>query len=106
MNNQNQLYLKQIELGPMKNYIYFIGDVKSKEVAIIDPAWEIDIIFKIAEQDGLKIKAIFITHGHSDHTNGISGILNKYDIPVYVSRHEASFYKLVAENIHEVDEKL
>ena len=87
----------------MKNYIYFIGDRKTKETVIVDPAWNVDQIFKIAEKEELKIQAIFITHGHADHTNGIHEVLKKLDIPVYVSKHEAQFYKPVAENVEEVD---
>ena len=100
---ENNLYLQQIELGPMKNYIYFIGDSNSKEVAVVDPAWETDRIFEIASQQELKVKALLITHGHPDHTNGIDAMLKKLDIPVYVSKHEAEFYKPIADNIEEVD---
>ena len=102
--NQHKLFLKQIELGPVKNYIYFIGDAQTKEIAVVDPAWEVDTIFDIVEQEELKIKALFITHGHKDHTNGIDEMLKKCDIPVYVSKHEASVYKPVSENIKEVDQ--
>ena len=87
----------------MKNYIYFMGDAKTKEAVVIDPAWDVEEIFQIAETEELSIKAVYITHGHKDHTNGIDGILNKLDIPVYVSKHEAEFYKPITENIEEVD---
>ena len=104
MNEPGALYLKQVELGPMKNYIYFVGDAQSKEVAVVDPAWEVESIFKIIQEEELTLKALFITHGHPDHTNGIDGMLAKYDIPVYVSKHEAAFYKPICENIREVDQ--
>lgn len=98
----SNLYLKQFELGPMNNYIYFLGDSESKEIAVVDPAWDVDYIKQMAAAEGLNIKAALITHGHPDHTNGINALLEDYDIPVYVSKDEAFFYKPVGENIKEV----
>lgn len=99
-----ELYLKQIKLGPMDNYIYFIGNKISKEIYIVDPAWDIDELREISNEEGLKIKGALITHGHPDHTNGINDLLQTHDIPVYVSKNEAWFYKPIGENIEEVDE--
>ena len=97
------MYLKQIEIGPMKNYIYFIGDEKTKETVLVDPAWDVNKILKVSQEEDLNIKGIFITHAHRDHTNGIKGILKKLDIPVYISKYEAEFYDLITENIQKVD---
>lgn len=34
-----------------------------------------------------KIKAIFITHEHSDHINGITSLLKKHELPLYITRN-------------------
>ena len=34
------LYLEQLKLGPMENFVYIIGSKSTREVALIDPAWE------------------------------------------------------------------
>jgi len=104
MKQSSPLLIQQMELGPMQNYIYFVGDNTSKEIVVVDPAWDVDTIRQKAEDQGLTIKAMLITHGHPDHTNGINNLLGTHDIPVYVSKHEASFYKPIGENIKEVDD--
>ena len=38
----SRLYLKQIELGPMQNFVYLIGDQASRECVVVDPAWDPD----------------------------------------------------------------
>ncbi len=97
------LVIEQFELGPMENYIYFIGNKDTKELVVVDPAWDVDFIRDKAERAGYNIKAALITHGHADHTNGIEKLLDTHDIPVYVSRDEAEFYKPVGNNIKDVD---
>jgi phosphoribosyl 1,2-cyclic phosphodiesterase len=44
-----------------------------------------------------QIKAIFVSHEHSDHIQGVNQLARKYQIPVYVSQHtlkEAGFWKI------------
>ena len=40
------LYLEQLKLGPMENFVYIIGSKSTREVALIDPAWEIDRLYQ------------------------------------------------------------
>ncbi len=91
----SSLYLKQIELGPMENFIYLIGDPETREAAVVDPAWDVDTILKIAQQDEMNITKIFITHHHPDHTNGIEELLNHVQAKVYIQKAEAEFMKQI-----------
>jgi len=77
----------------MGNFIYFIGDSKAKEVVVIDPAWDVGHLLEEAKKDNLIIKAALVTHGHFDHTNGVEDLLKKLDIPVYINKKEAEFFK-------------
>ncbi len=87
------LLLNQMEIGPMENFIYFIGDKATGDVAVIDPAWDVNYLIEEAKKHNLKIKAALVTHGHFDHTNGVEELLNKLDIPVYINQKEAEFFK-------------
>ena len=98
------LILKQMEVGPAGNFIYFIGDDRTKEVAIVDPAWDAKFISSEAEKNGFTITSVLLTHGHMDHVNGLNEILAQHDVPAYISRHEALFYKPHHKNIVEVED--
>lgn len=96
------LYFKQIEIGPMKNYVYLIGSTATHKAAVVDAAWEIDTILKIAAQDDMEITHALVTHTHPDHVGGgfagmeIAGateLLEKCKAKVVVHKAEAEFIK-------------
>jgi hydroxyacylglutathione hydrolase len=88
-----QLYLKQIEVGPMENFVYLIGDAQKKECVMVDPAWEVDRVLDIAAEDGMKVTGGLVTHTHYDHVNGVEDLLKKAKAKIYVHRNEAEFLK-------------
>lgn len=98
----NRLYFKQIEIGPMQNYVYLIGSTETRKVAVVDAAWEIDTILKIAAQDDMEITHAFVTHTHPDHVgggfagmaiDGVAELLEKCKAKVVVHKAEVEFIK-------------
>jgi len=88
--------LKQVELGPMMNFVYLIGCAETREAAVVDPAWDVQSILKIAEESDLKINRIFLTHGHPDHVNGLEALLEATDAKVYMHADEMDYMRQVA----------
>jgi hydroxyacylglutathione hydrolase len=64
------IWFKQLELGPMQNYVYLLGDPHTREAAVVDAAWDIDAIVRTAEADGYRITKDLVTHFHPDHLGG------------------------------------
>ncbi len=56
------IYLEQMELGPMQNFVYLIGDPQARECVVVDPAWEIDTIVDTAQARGMTITGALVTH--------------------------------------------
>lgn len=64
------IYLKQLLIGPMANFVYLIADPETREAAVVDAAWDIDAILEVVAAEDLTLKANLVTHFHPDHLGG------------------------------------
>lgn len=83
------LYLKQLALGPMANFVYLLGDLDARECAVVDAAWDVPAILEAAEKDGCRLTRAIFTHNHQDHINGLSQLLETIDLPVHIHADDA-----------------
>src|SRR6267143_1335868 len=100
------IYLRQLELGPMQNFVYLVGDPVVRECVVVDPAWEIDTIVDAAATDGMTIIGALVTHTHQDHVGGsleswglpgripgVEELLARVPAKVYVHKAEREFLR-------------
>jgi phosphoribosyl 1,2-cyclic phosphodiesterase len=79
------LYISSLNSGSNGN-CYYIGN--QHEAVLIDAGISCRETERRMLRSGLdfrRIKAVFISHEHSDHTKGVEFIARKYQIPVYIS---------------------
>ena len=98
MSDASDLYFQQIPVGEMANLAYLIGSRSTREVLLVDPAWNVDGLLEQAEADGMKVVGALITHYHQDHVGGsifgmniegVAKLLERAPVPIYVNEHEA-----------------
>lgn len=64
------LSIKQIELGPMANYVYIIADKETRKAVVVDPAWDIPGLLAELDKEDLELTGALVTHYHPDHIGG------------------------------------
>jgi hydroxyacylglutathione hydrolase len=79
-----ELYVRQLQLGPMENFVYLVGARGAKETAIIDAAWDVQQALRAAEEDGRVVTHALVSHHHFDHTNGLPDLLARGQARVYI----------------------
>lgn len=90
---ESSLYLRQLLVGPMENFIYLIGDTATRECLMVDPAWDVRSVLDAAARDEMKVTGGLVTHTHFDHVNGVEDLVTETQCRIYVHRHEAPFLK-------------
>src|SRR5437879_6927244 len=105
-----------MELGPMQNFVYLIGDPVARECVVVDPAWEIDTIVETAQAQGMTITGALVTHTHQDHVGGsleswgmpgripgVEELLERVKAKIYVHKAEREFLKGFGSDLVKVD---
>ena len=76
----------QLHLGGDRNFQYLLGSRADGRVAAVDPGFAPDRLHGTAETRGLKIEVILVTHGHADHTGGVTRLADLTGAPVLAGR--------------------
>lgn len=74
-------------LGPAVTNAYLVADSETKEAAVIDPAWDGQIILEAARQRGWRIAHLWYTHAHFDHIGGAAAIADALNPLPLVALH-------------------
>src|SRR5215831_10317305 len=100
------IYLEQMELGPMQNFVYLIGDPVARECVVVEPA----------QTRGMTITGALVTHTHQDHVGGsltswgmpgripgVEDLLGRVKAKVYVHKAEREFLRGFGSDLVAVD---
>ncbi|WP_297420793.1 MBL fold metallo-hydrolase [Clostridium sp.] len=85
------MIIKTIIAGIYEENCYLIMDEDTKELAIIDPGGHAKLIAQEIGNLGAKPKFILLTHGHSDHVDGVVELVNELSIPFYINKAEEEY---------------
>jgi hydroxyacylglutathione hydrolase len=84
----------------MVNFVYAIGDRRTGECLLVDPAYAVKELIDLVGADHMTVTGVLATHYHPDHVGGsmmghsIEGIvelLDHVDCPIHVQRDEVEW---------------
>ncbi len=81
------LGLHTLIVGPVSTNSYLIADPNSGEAAVIDPAWDGQLILAEAQKRGWNIGQLWYTHAHFDHFGGAAQIAARLNPAPLVAMH-------------------
>ena len=107
----DRLYFRQLLSGrdfavsdhlanQMVNFVYLVGDKKTRECVIVDPAYAVNDLLQIVAEDDMKLTGVLATHYHPDHVGGsmmgmniegVAALLELQPVPIHVNVNEASW---------------
>lgn len=88
--------IQVLQVPPIGTNCYLLMDEETNKGAIIDPGGAADEIARAVTQMGMTPVAIFLTHGHYDHTGAVVDLKKKYpNMPVYLHAVDAAMTKKI-----------
>lgn len=96
------LSIKQIEMGPMQNYVYVIADTETRKALVVDPAWDVKALLAELDKEDLELTGALITHYHPDHIGGdfqghhiegVTELLAERPCKLYIHKAEAPYVR-------------
>jgi phosphoribosyl 1,2-cyclic phosphodiesterase len=88
------LFVSSLNSGSNGN-CYYVGN--EKEAVLVDAGIscrEIERRMKRLNLSMQKVKAVFISHEHTDHIRGLHSLVKKYSLPVYITTPALKFGRL------------
>ncbi|MGB6119415.1 MAG: MBL fold metallo-hydrolase [Mesorhizobium sp.] len=77
-----------IQVTPFQQNCTILYDEDDKSGVIVDPGGDVDILVRAIEDNGFKIGAIWLTHGHIDHAGGAMEMKERLGVEI-IGPHEA-----------------
>lgn len=85
--------ISSINVGSVQTNVYLVGDEKTKEAALIDPADSPEEIMAMISKSGFTVKKILLTHGHFDHIGALNEIVQKTGAEIYISNEDVELLR-------------
>ncbi|MDD6502194.1 MAG: MBL fold metallo-hydrolase [Oscillospiraceae bacterium] len=82
------MLIKAMQVGFIGTNCYILTDETTMKSAVIDPGGDSNMILNYLEDNKMECVAILLTHGHMDHTMGVSGVQNETGAPVYIHQKD------------------
>ena len=79
------MLIKTLPVGQFETNCYVVTNEDTLECVVIDPGDESNTILDYLEDNHLKCKAIFLTHGHFDHVGAAAAVAEETGAPVYMN---------------------
>lgn len=85
------LEIHSMTLGPAVTNCFLIHNSETGDAAVIDPAWDGELIAAEAQQRGWRIANIWLTHAHFDHFGGAAAVADAFSPPPPVALHPEDY---------------
>lgn len=74
--------------GPVSVNTYLVINEQTKEGVLVDPGGNAEALEAVIAEEGVRLEAILLTHGHFDHI-GACAFFQRKGVPVYIHRNDA-----------------
>ncbi len=90
--NSSTIQLRVIPVTPLQQNCSMLWDSETMEGVFVDPGGDWEKLKQVAEETGVTIKEMWLTHGHLDHAGGAEDLRADLGAPVIGPHKEDLFW--------------
>lgn len=79
--------------GPFAENTYLLSCVGSGKAIIVDPGAAVGDLLAIADESGVEVVSIILTHAHLDHIDGAAEAKRRTDAPIWLHPADQQLYR-------------
>ncbi len=83
--------------GAFAENCYLVSCSATGEAVIVDPGAATPQILEVVRNEDLRLRAVYLTHAHLDHVEGLPSIHRELDVPVHLHPADLPLYRRAAE---------
>lgn len=87
-----ELVVRFLTVGAFAENSYVVGCPASGRAVLIDPGGEVPALLELAQELGLEIDAIWLTHAHLDHVLGLREAAKATGAPIWLHPEDRMLY--------------
>jgi len=91
------LVVRGVTVAPFAENSFLVGDPTDGTAVLMDPGGRVPELLEMAEELGLEIVAIWLTHAHADHVAGVAEARRRTGVPVFLHPEDRFLYDATAE---------
>jgi hydroxyacylglutathione hydrolase len=91
------LRIRRFAGGPFQENGYLLECLATGRVAVVDPGHAAGRMAATIQEEGLEVEAIYLTHAHLDHVEGIPAIRGISDAPIFLHPRDGFLYDRAGE---------
>jgi len=84
-------------VGPFFKNGFVVACDATRDAVLIDPGDEVAALLAFADERGLAIRHILLTHAHVDHVTGVAAAKRALGVPVHLHRDDLFIYDRAVE---------
>ncbi len=88
----SKLEYRILPVTPFQQNCTLVWDSDTGKGAFVDPGGDIDRLLELAEQQGVDIEKILVTHGHLDHVGGVGDMAEKLGVQIEGPHKDDAFW--------------
>lgn len=81
-----------IPVTPFEQNCTLLWCPETMKGAVVDPGGDLDVIVKAAEENGVTIEKLLITHAHIDHAGGAGELAERLGVPIEGPHKDDDFW--------------